>query len=92
MLRKEDVGYYTSADQPREEPEYKPEFPGPCPICGEPMTEDDVRTYSVMPLEGSQARAISLFYRTHRTCANASDESVIQALDSAAMTFGSEAV
>ena len=45
---------------------YDPPFPAPCPLCGEPTSEDDVRTHNLMPADSYAPR--SYFYRTHKTC------------------------
>ncbi len=57
-------GYYDRADQPIEQPTINPAFDAPCLFCDKPLTEDDMRTHSIMPIGSSR----SYFYRTHRTC------------------------
>lgn len=56
------VGWFDSAEQ--ETPAHDPLFTAPCIVCQRPMSEDDVRTVSLMWHRGSA----SLFYRMHRTC------------------------
>jgi hypothetical protein len=60
------VGWFDSDDQA------VPTFdPGsvPCVICHQPWTPETVRTISLMWSDGSATQ--SLFYRMHRTCADA---------------------
>jgi hypothetical protein len=57
-------GWYDKADQPVDQPTYNPPFDSPCPYCSAPLTDDDVRTHSLMYPGASKA----FFYRTHRTC------------------------
>jgi hypothetical protein len=59
-------GWFDDANQT--DATYDPPHPTICPLCGTPTTEDDVRTFNIMPLEGYAKR--SYFYRTHKTCAN----------------------
>ena len=59
------IGWYDSAEQ--DEPTHAPVFPGPCIVCMKPMTAEDVRTVNLMWQERTHDR--SVFYRTHRTCA-----------------------
>lgn len=54
-----------------ETPAYSPPRDAPCPFCGKPISADDVRTHSFMYASGGYAER-SYFYRTHRTCAEAS--------------------
>jgi hypothetical protein len=61
-------GWYDDATQPADKPSYDPPHDGPCLICGEPISSDDVRTTSLLGLEQYAARCY--FYRTHRTCAD----------------------
>jgi hypothetical protein len=80
------IGYYTSADQPIDQPTYDPPHDGPCLICWTPIPEGDIRTHGVMWLDRNPA--ISAYFRTHRTCAEATNmdpycESVLDALRSA---------
>lgn len=70
-------GWYDRADQPVDMPTFNPSFPGPCLFCGIPTTEEDVRTHSIMPLDGKR----SYFYRTHRTCDAAASEAQRVAID-----------
>lgn len=66
MSDKEKIyGYYDKADQPIDQPTYNPAFDSPCLFCGEKITENDMRTHSMM-LVGKMSR--SYFYRTHATC------------------------
>lgn len=83
-LKRRDVGYFTSGDQ--KEPVHEPGLDGPCPLCGRKLDPEDVRTYSLMPL-GENAPVVSCFYRTHSTCAKASDEATIQQLDAQALAI-----
>lgn len=71
------VGYFTEAAQA--EPAYDPPHNGPCLVCWQPLTPDDVRTISVCPLHGADA---SLFFRVHRTCAEY-DPDTTQAIEHA---------
>lgn len=50
----------------------------PCPFCLVLTSDDDVRTYSLMPLAGIE---LSAFYRTHRTCASAAPAAELELLD-----------
>lgn len=55
-------------DTAQTEPTYEPSPFAPCPLCGRMIeAETDMRTFSIMPVEGYARR--SYFYRTHRTCA-----------------------
>ena len=66
-------GWYDSPDQPLDQPTYDPPRDAPCPYCGNPLTDDDVRTHSIMAADVATPRRSS-FWRTHRTCdENASD-------------------
>lgn len=58
-------GWYESPTQPVDQPNYDPPHDAPCPYCGNPCTSDDVRTHSIMAMEGATR---SYFWRTHRTC------------------------
>lgn len=75
------VGWYDGADQAT--PTHEPEFPGPCIACLKPMSVDDVRTISLMWQDKSHGR--SLFYRMHRTCAEAMGEAERNAYDGAVL-------
>lgn len=66
-------GYYDDPDQPMEKPSYDPPHDAPCPYCGRSITPDDVRTHSLM-YAGPMYAKRSYFYRTHRTCDEASDK------------------
>lgn len=46
-------------------PAVNPPTDAPCLLCGVPITPDDVRTHSIMPMTYAPR---SYFYRTHRTC------------------------
>jgi len=73
-------GWYDDPSQPIDKPSYNPPFDAPCPYCGKPISENDIRTHSLMYIDGAQAvgdelisvqrayGARSYFYRTHRTC------------------------
>lgn len=49
-------------------PAYEPPRDAPCPFCGRPVFEGDVRSHSLIHGERSYAQR-SYFYRTHRSCA-----------------------
>lgn len=69
--RHELVGYFTG---PRQRvPEYDPPHDGPCLVCWEPLTPEDVRTINLVPCDGPVA---SVFFRVHRTCAESDPEAV----------------
>jgi hypothetical protein len=70
-------GWYDRADQPIEQPTFNPDFHGPCLFCGNSLTDEDVRTHSIMPLGASR----SYFYRTHRTCHEAAPDDQRNAID-----------
>ena len=61
-------GWYDDATQAATEPTYDPPHDGPCLFCGEKITEDDVRTHSLM-MAGAVYAKRCYFYRTHRSCA-----------------------
>lgn len=67
-------GWYSSAEQASDDPDHDPPHDAACPYCGNPLTEDDVRTHSFVP-EQIASRDRCYFYRTHRTC----DEAATQA-------------
>jgi len=77
------LGYYTRADQPRHKPTFNPPLDAPCPICGRPLTKEDMRTISVMLQGGTR----SYFYRTHRTCHQALAAEEAQDLDDAVIAL-----
>lgn len=60
-------GWYDDASQPVDKPTYDPPHDGPCLWCGLKLSPDNVRTYSIMMVEGYGKR--SYFYRIHRSCA-----------------------
>jgi hypothetical protein len=62
-------GWYDDASQPSDSPTFDPPHHAPCPFCGTSIHAEDVRTHSLMSVEGYAKR--SYFYRTHRTCADA---------------------
>ena len=74
--RHELVGYFTTADQTT--PAYDPPHDAPCLVCWRPLTPDDIRTVSLMPV-GHDA---SLFFRVHRTCAE-HDPAAVEEIESA---------
>ena len=78
------VGYYRSTRAT--EPDYDPPHDSPCPICGRPVTTDDVRTVSLM----SERRRFSVFYRLHRTCGNDSAPAALVACDENALRLMGE--
>jgi hypothetical protein len=61
-------GWHDDASQPNDKPSYDPPRDAPCPFCGCKITEDDVRTHSMM--YSGQYAARSYFYRTHRSCSD----------------------
>jgi hypothetical protein len=83
-LTRDLVGYFTRPEQVV--PDFDPRRDAPCPICGRPISEDDVRTTSAMYSE----RRIAVFYRTHRTCSNDSGPTVHVQLDLQALAIGEQ--
>ena len=73
------MGFYRSSRA--REPDYDPPHDAPCPVCGRPVTSDDVRTVSLM----SERRRLSIFYRLHRTCGNDSSPAVLLRCDESAL-------
>lgn len=73
------VGWYSDARQ--KTPAHDPGINVPCPHCGDTLTEEDVRTYSVMAHVGVR----SVFYRVHRTCDDKASEAEVRELDQRAM-------
>lgn len=71
-------GWYDRADQAIEQPTYNPDCYGPCLFCDKPMTDEDMRTHSIMPIGATR----SYFYRTHRTCHEAAPDDQRNATDS----------
>lgn len=69
--RHELVGYFT--DPAQTEPAYDPPHDAPCLVCWHPVTENDVRTISLAPLERA---VVSVFFRVHRSCAGTDPEAV----------------
>jgi hypothetical protein len=67
MTEQSFYGWYEDASQAVDKPSFEPPRDAPCPLCGCPISADDVRTHSLM-YQGQYA-ARSYFYRTHRTCA-----------------------
>jgi len=64
-------GWYDRPDQPVDQPTFNPDFHAECPYCSQPITDEDVRTHSLMPVDESLNKASNTrayFYRTHRTC------------------------
>lgn len=59
-------GWYDDASQAKDKPSFDPPHDAPCPFCGTNIHAEDVRTHSLMYVEGYAKR--SYFYRTHRTC------------------------
>lgn len=70
VVRMKIYGYYERPDQPIDQPTIDPDHYGPCLFCDLPLTDDDIRTHSLMPVGGSR----SFFYRTHRSCHEAADD------------------
>lgn len=67
MAEQQFYGWYDDANQRPDQPTHNPPFDGPCLWCGSAIDpENDVRTYSISPVEGYARR--SYFYRIHRTC------------------------
>lgn len=66
-------GYYDRADQPVDQPTYNPAFDAPCLFCTKPITEEDIRTHSMMAMPDT-APERAYFYRTHRTCHEAAPQ------------------
>jgi hypothetical protein len=62
-------GWFDDATQ--QTPSFDPPHDAPCPFCGTPIHGEDVRTHSLM-YQGEQYAKRSYFYRTHRTCDEAS--------------------
>lgn len=73
------VGWFSDSRQVT--PAYDPGIDVPCPHCGNTLTEDNVRTYSVMAHAGVR----SVFYRVHRTCDDVASETQVRELDQIAM-------
>ena len=67
MISNDLYGWYDSPEQPVENPTYDPPRDAPCPYCGNPCTDDDVRTHSIMAAYVPNPRRC-YFWRTHRTC------------------------
>lgn len=57
-------------------PTYDPPHDAPCPYCFAPITADDVRTHSILPIGKVYAKR-SYFYRTHASCDAAAGDSGI---------------
>lgn len=87
-LKRAEVGYYTEAGQT--EPQYDPGLEAFCPICDRQLSADDVRTYSLMPMD--EHPRVSCFYRVHRTCAVDSSEATIEALDAQALDWAGSVI
>ena len=64
-------GWFENAQD--QTPAYEPPRDAPCPFCGKPVVEGDVRTHNLMWAEKSYAKR-SYFYRTHRTCDEAAGD------------------
>ena len=56
-------------------PSHDPPHDAPCLYCGTSIREDDVRTHSLM-MAGPVYAKRSYFYRTHRTCDDASKDGI----------------
>ncbi len=82
------IGYYTRADQKRDEPDVDPPHTGPCPACGAPIAIEEVRTISVA--WSGERRTLSLFYRMHRSCQDGLSEEAQMALDYTVLKIGDE--
>lgn len=72
MTQQAFYGWYDDASQPKDSPSFEPPRDAPCLYCGAKIHADDVRTHSLMYAGEYAAR--SYFYRTHRTCDDASKE------------------
>ena len=73
MMTQAFYGWFDDATQ--RTPSYDPPHDAPCLYCGRPIAADDVRTHSLMTAGQTYAKR-SYFYRTHRTCDEASKEGV----------------
>lgn len=58
-------GYFDNAQDTT--PAYEPPRDAPCPYCGRPVFEGDVRTHNIMYTGPAYAKR-SYFYRTHKSC------------------------
>jgi len=67
-------GYFT--DPTQRVASYDPDVQGDCAFCGKPITEENLRTISIM----RDARG-SYFYRVHRSCHISSSEPQRLAVD-----------
>lgn len=72
-------GWYSSVDQPVDQPTHNPPFDAPCLLCGETIFDADVRTISLMYADRRDGRAY--FYRAHKTCHERASEEERQRLD-----------
>lgn len=88
-LAREDVGYFTSPDQPDDQPTYDPGMKAMCPVCATGLTGNNVTTVSLMAMEGD-AVGVSLFYRMHRTCAEKLTPEQAGQIDEQALKIGGE--
>jgi len=70
-------GWFDSEYQAKDKPTYNPPFDADCPYCDKPLTDEDMRTHSMMYLNAPQC----FFYRTHRTCDEAATDEQRQAID-----------
>lgn len=68
-------GWFDSAEQ--REPTYDPPHNAPCPYCGSPCSDDDVRTHSLMAAENAKR---AFYYRTHITCDEAATDGEKQSI------------
>jgi hypothetical protein len=70
-------GWYSTAEQSVQEPDYDPPHDAPCPYCGLLIHPGDVRTHAFMATEHPTR---SYYYRTHATCDEAAPDNQKQAV------------
>lgn len=70
-------GWYDSAHQPKDKPTYNPPFDALCPYCDLPLSDEDMRTHSMLMENAPQC----FFFRTHRTCDESASPEQRQAVD-----------
>lgn len=66
-------------DDAQTTPVHDPGFDVSCPVCGVPLNTEPRTTISLMPADGKR----SLFFRAHKRCWDAADESKRQRIESA---------
>jgi hypothetical protein len=78
-------GWYAAAGDKK--PAHDPGVEGiDCPRCNKPLTTNDLRTISLRELSGGH----SLFYRLHRTCAEAMTHDETLVMDDFVLFLGRE--